>query len=440
MSKNFHNKFIGVFFSIFFIASPVLSKTVITWWGEGSAVRDPDVIDIIENRFNAQHDDIELDIVFKEEVSETTRTALLSGTGPDIFESPGPSYIKMFQDAGFVKSLDEYDKKYGWQDKLLPWAYNSGVFDGEFYAFPKNYESMIYFYNKTLFEENGWSLPTNLTEYEALAETIQAKGMYPFAYGAQGWQPTHEHLAGNYINTVAGPDNMYKALIGEKKWTDPEFVESLKLLKKHMDAGYWSGSLENYYALGWDDFNGQFANRDSAMLMIGSWGFNPTVSGFADKTDEWDWAPLPMLTPEGGNPNYQLAIGSTISINAASENADTAAYVLDWVISNREQVLELTGRFNFGAWLLPLKYQESDFGDVDPRIKRFLMDFAKTTGEGNYGYTTWSFFAADPGVHIWKDMEVVWANDITVEEFLEDHQKLWDKARKKNNTLPIGDR
>jgi len=110
MSKNFHNKFIGVFFSVFFIASPVLSKTVITWWGEGSAVRDPDVIDIIENRFNAQHDDIELDIVFKEEVSETTRTALLSGTGPDIFESPGPSYIKMFQDAGFVKSLDQYDK------------------------------------------------------------------------------------------------------------------------------------------------------------------------------------------------------------------------------------------------------------------------------------------------------------------------------------------
>jgi hypothetical protein len=37
-------------------------------------------------------------------------------------------------------------------------------------------------------------------------------------------------------------------------------------------------------------------------------------------------------------------------------------------------------------------------------------------------------------------MEVVWANDITVEEFLEDHQKLWDKARKNDNTLPIGDR
>ena len=142
---------LSVSFSVFLFCSPVFSKTVITWWAEGSAVRDPDVIDIIENRFNAQHSDIELDIVFKDEVSETTRTALLSGTGPDIFESPGPSYIKMLQDAGFVQSLDKYDKQYGWKDKLLPWAYNSGMFDGEFYAFPKNYESMIYFSQKNQF-------------------------------------------------------------------------------------------------------------------------------------------------------------------------------------------------------------------------------------------------------------------------------------------------
>ena len=42
---------------------------------------------------------------------------------------------------------------------------------------------------------------------------------------------------------------VYKAITGEKEWTDPEFVEAIELLKKHMvDDGYWSGSLENYYA------------------------------------------------------------------------------------------------------------------------------------------------------------------------------------------------
>lgn len=434
-------KFIGILLSISFLSLPLFAKTTITWWGEFDANRSPVVTEIVMNKFNAEHDDIEIVMEFHEEISEVTRTAMLAGTGPDIFETPGPSYIKMFQDAGFVKSLDEYDAKYGWQEKLLPWAYASGVFNGEFFAIPKNYESMIYFYNKTLFEENGWSLPTNLTEYEALAAEVKAKGMHPFAYGSTGWQPTHEHLVGNYYNNVAGPDNFYKALIGEKKWTDQEFVDSLELLKKHMLDGYWSGSLENYYALGWDDFNAQFANRDSAMLMIGSWGFEPTLPGFADKSDDWDWAPLPNMTSEGGPSNFQLAIGSTFSINAASDKADTAAYVLDWLISNKEYVLEITGNFNYGAWLIPLKYEDSDFpGDLDPRIKRYLTEFAAATGEGNYGYTTWSFFPAEPGVHIWKDMEVVWAGDITVEEFLEDQQKLWDKAREKDQLIPVGSR
>ena len=131
--------------------------------------------------------------------------------------------------------------------------YPSIKIDGQFYSFPQNYETMLYFYNKTLFEENGWKLPTNLKEYEDLAEKIMAKGMNPYVYGSSGWQPTHEHLVGNYFNTYAGPENVYKALTGEIKWTDPVFVESIELLKKHMLAGYWAGSLENYYAIGWDD-------------------------------------------------------------------------------------------------------------------------------------------------------------------------------------------
>ena len=79
-----------------------------------------------------------------------------------------------FYQLPIVKSMQEYADQYGWQDKLLEWAYNSGVFSGELYSIPKNYETMIYFYNKTLFEENGWSLPNNLEEVEALAAKIKA--------------------------------------------------------------------------------------------------------------------------------------------------------------------------------------------------------------------------------------------------------------------------
>ena len=441
MNKIF-NFFLSFVLTAFF-ATSTFAATKVVWWMESDATTDPVVQEFFVDAFNAEHDDIELEVVFKEDINDTIRPALLSGSGPDIFDTPGASYIKIYQDAGLVKSLQEYADQYGWQDKLLEWAYNSGVFNGELYSIPKNYETMIYFYNKTLFEENGWSLPNNLEEVEALAAKIKAKGMNPYAYGSTGWQPTHEHLVGNYFNTYAGPDNVYKALIGEKKWTDPEFVESIELLRKHMvDDGYWSGGLETYYSLGWDDFNGEFVNRESAMLMIGTWGFNVTATNFAEVSDDWDWAALPILHPQAGDrPNYQLATGGTMSVNAASKNPEAAAKVIDWILSDRARVLSVTGQLGYGAWLMPLHYEDSDFDpNIDPRQKRFLTEFAEATGSGNYGYTTWTFYPNDPGVHIWKDMEVVWAGDITPLEFMEEQQRLWDKAREDDALVPVGKR
>ena len=435
--------FIVFITSIFSIVSfNTFAKTTVTWWAETNADRDPVFQAKLVDAFNASQNEIELVMEFKEGLNDILRTAMLSGEGPDIVETPGPSYVKEYQEAGLLTSMQGYSQQFGWEDKLLPWSYQAGVFDGEFYSAPKTFESMIMLYNKTLFEENGWSVPTTLSEYEATAAKIKAAGMNVFAYGSTGWQPTHEHLAGMYLNSYAGPDNVYKALIGEKEWTDPEFTGAIELLRKHMvDDGYWSGSLENYYALGWDDFHAMFASRGAAMMTIGTWTFGATTAGFADISDEWDWAPFPVLRDGGADPSYLLALGTTMSINGSSENPDAAAEVLNFVFSNKEIVLDMAADFQFGEFVVPLYFAEDDIRDsVSPQVKRYLVDFAEATGKGNYGYTTWTFWPADPGVHIWKDMEVVWAGDISVEDYMYDHQKMWDKARKKGQLLPVGAR
>ena len=432
--------FVASIFSLFSFS--IFAKTTVTWWAETNADRDPVFQAKLVDAFNASQNEIELVMEFKEGLNDILRTAMLSGEGPDIVETPGPSYVKEYQEAGLLTSMQGYSEQFGWEDKLLPWSYQAGVFDGEFYSAPKTFESMIMLYNKTLFEENGWSVPTTLSEYEATAAKIKAAGMNVFAYGSTGWQPTHEHLAGMYLNSYAGPDNVYKALIGEKEWTDPEFTGAIELLRKHMvDDGYWSGSLENYYALGWDDFHAMFASRGAAMMTIGTWTFGATTAGFADISDEWDWAPFPVLRDGGADPSYLLALGTTMSINGSSENPDAAAEVLNFVFSNKEIVLDMAADFQFGEFVVPLYFSEDDIRDsVSPQVRRYLVDFAEATGKGNYGYTTWTFWPADPGVHIWKDMEVVWAGDITVEDYMYDHQKMWDKARKKGELLPVGAR
>jgi raffinose/stachyose/melibiose transport system substrate-binding protein len=430
--------------SFIFTSSAVFAKTQISWWMEARAERDPIVMEKLVNAYNSSQDEIELVIEFtaQEVLGEKLRTALISGGGPDIVRAAGPSFIKEYQMAGMLENLDSYADQYGWNDKIVPWAYNSGVFDGSLYALPLTYESMIMLYNKTLFAENGWGVPTTLEELENVASKAKAMDMNVYSYGSTGWQPTHEHLVGIYLNNYAGPENVYKALIGEKKWTDPVFVEAIELLRKHMvDEGYWSGSLENYYAIDWDQFHDAFSARDAAMMTIGTWTFQRTEMNFSSIDDDWGWAPLPSLSSNSPNQNFMLAIGTSIGLNPNSKNKDAAASMLNWLFSNKDVVINLSNSLEFAEFNLPLYYEDSDFPtDVNPKIKDFLSTFGKVTGEGNYGYCTWAFWPAEPGVHIWKDMEVVWAGDISVADYMADHQKLWDKARDKGTTLSIPDR
>jgi raffinose/stachyose/melibiose transport system substrate-binding protein len=416
-------------------------RTVVTWWTE--TFPDIENINIFVNAFNEAHPDIELQVTAQENLDDSLRTAIQAGQAPDILQTAGGSFIAEFVPAGVVKPLTEYAEQYGWSDKLLPWAYQVGFLEDELYSIPLTYETMVMLYNKTLFEQNGWQPPTTRAELEALTQQMQDTGIHSFSYGYAGWEPTNEHLVGIYLNNYAGPDNVYKALIGEKSWTDPEFVEAINMLKEDMvDRGWFAGSLENYYTYGWDDFFGELSTGDAGMLMIGTWGFRGAGDFFTPDTgNDWDWAPLPPFSEMAGPYNYELAIGSTLSINGNSANPDAAAQVLDFLLSNAKLDLEVAATANFGEWVVPLHYTDADYPEgMDERVKRFYQDFSEQTGAGHYGYTTWTFWPADADVQLWKDIELVWAGEMSAEDYLAAHQAEWDTARANGTTLPIPER
>jgi raffinose/stachyose/melibiose transport system substrate-binding protein len=174
-------------------------------------------------------------------------------------------------------------------------------------------------------------------------------------------------------------------------------------------------------------------------MMIGTWGFRGAADFFTPDTgNDWDWAPLPPFSDMAGDYNYELAVGSTLSVNGNSKNADAAMEVLDYLLSNPKQTLAVAATANYGEWVVPLHYADSDYpAGIDERIKRFYTDFSKVTGEGRYGYTTWTFWPADADVQLWKDIEQVWAGSESVADYLSAQQALWDKARADGATLPV---
>jgi raffinose/stachyose/melibiose transport system substrate-binding protein len=413
----------------------------VTWWTEDYV--DVDEINaVLVAPFNADHPNIRLVITPQPEINATLRTALAAGEAPDILQTPGAAFIAEFLRSGLIYDLSDAAEAFGWEEDLLPWAYQSGILEGALYSIPLTYESMLLLYNRTLFEEYGWEVPTTLEEFEALAWEIQGEGINPLAYGNVGWQPTNEHLVGIYLNNYAGPENVYLALIGEKPWTDPEFVEAMELLKTHIaDYGWFSGSLETYFAYGWDDQFTELSTGAAAMMMIGSWGFRGADDFFSETEYEWDWAPLPVFSEMAGEYHYDLATGSTLSVNSQTQNPEAVITVIDWLLNNPDDILGLASIYSYGEFMIPLHYTEEDFpADADPRIVRFFSDFAEVTGQGRVGYTTWTFWPADANVHLWRAIENVWFGELSVEDYFAEHQAIWEQARADGLTLPIPER
>src|SRR5262245_4950525 len=168
-------------------------KKPISWWYETAAPENQENLrNLLVKAFNDAHPDQELSIDFRgQELDKQLRVALLSGSGPDIVYTAGPSYVASMAQAGQLLPLDDYAAKLGWNDRILPVFLELGKYGGKLYALPKTYETLGLFYNKTLFDKNGWKVPTTIPEMEALADEMLAKGLVPFAAGNADWRPTN---------------------------------------------------------------------------------------------------------------------------------------------------------------------------------------------------------------------------------------------------------
>jgi raffinose/stachyose/melibiose transport system substrate-binding protein len=221
----------------------------VTLWVETTLQDDLDYLN--ENfvaPFEEMNPDIHLEITGQEAMQDLLRTAILGGTAPDLLQTFGPGWNQEYIDGGYMLPLEPYVDLYGWRDKLLPWAYDTGTSQDVLYAVPGSFESIIMFYNKTLFEANGWTVPTNRVELETVAAEAEALGLHPLAYGNQGQVFANGHLISAYLNNYLEHDVLKGALVGDIEWTDPAIAEGINLLTSDMvDKSWWSGGVENYY-------------------------------------------------------------------------------------------------------------------------------------------------------------------------------------------------
>lgn len=389
---------------------------------------------LITEGFNAIDAGIQVEIIEQPEAWNVTRTAVAGGGGPDIVISPGPSFVFEMANAGLILPMDAFADDLGWNDSFVPWALSLGEVDGELFSLADELETLIMYYNKTLFEENGWTPPTTMDELVALSEEISAAGMTPFAHGNADWRPSNEWFVGEFMNHIAGPDTVYQALTGEIEWTDEAFVESIETLDMMQQNGWFGGGLEFYYTNDEPTRMAAFGAGESAMNIEGTWRFGNIDNYFgeaAGNENEWDWVPVPSSS---GDPIFDVGIGSTWSINAVSQHPNEAAQFLTYYFSAETQSSLLA---ECGKAPAPVNLDADAMDGIDPRIASAFADFGAASNEGGFGYTTWSFWPPRSDVYIYEEIERVWDGQITVEDYLQGLNDLFQEELADGDIPPL---
>ena len=387
--------------------------------------------------FNAEGTGVTVRTTLQANSWDATRTALAGGAGPDIVGTPGPSFVMQLALAGQLADLDSFAEEYGWAERFAQNSLNLGMADGKLYSIPNEIETLVLYYNATLFEENGWEVPKTLDELMALAHTVADAGIIPFAHANAEWRPANEWFVGEFLNHGAGPDKVYSALIGETPWTDPAFVAAIEMLNQMQQNGWFMGGLDRYYTTTDAEAGSALGAGDAAMKIEGTWFLENVDQYFGEEagTDtDWGWAPMPSTT---GEPIFTLGVGSTQSINANSEHPAEAARFLDYRFSPEVQAKLL---IECGLAPAAVDLSGQDLSTIDPRHAEMLTRLNEAYAANNYGYTTWTFWPPATETYLIEEVEKVWAGEETSEQYLAGHQERFDAERAAGAVPPIPER
>lgn len=226
----------------------------------------------IEANFNATHDDIHLTISSPNDATTILKTRFIREDYPDIIGIGGDVNYSNFVDAGILMDISDYDGlknvKQSYLDILegLEFVPTEGVFGMPYAA---NAAGILY--NKAMFQEHGWTLPTNWNELITLCDTIKKAGILPFYFGMKD---TWTCLAPwNALCVDLAPADICQQ-VNEGKTT---FTAAYKEVAEKMMQLLPYGE-EGVVAYGYNDACTAFANGESAMYTIGSYAVPQILS------------------------------------------------------------------------------------------------------------------------------------------------------------------
>src|SRR6478752_5759753 len=189
---------------------------------------------------------------------------------PPMFSAGGnPAEGAKLAKNGYLVDFDKALTELGVRDKISDGAVSTikKLYGGDFTFLPFQYNIEGIFYNKQVFADNGWEVPTTWDDLLKVASEAKAAGLTPFAAsGEQGWPLTR--LVSGYLFRSLGADALQAVADGKAKLTDPEYVKAAAAIADLGKQGYFG---DNVASLDYDAATNEFLTGKAAMIYMGSW-------------------------------------------------------------------------------------------------------------------------------------------------------------------------
>ncbi len=260
---------------------------------------------------------------------------LMGSEPPDIVYFSGTPSAEFQKE--YLLDLSGYDFLENYNISMV----NQRDVDGALYSLPANYSIICMLYNKTLFEEHGWEVPTTHSELVSLCRQIREEepGLIPITHpGSMAgtyWRIMGEIAQCGFLGTQDGMLWQEKFVAGEASFEEG-FGDTINKLQELIDAGAFD--IADKEAKN-NDVTDNLLNRKAAMsFMIG--GFPYLVTNLKDCQDEIGGIPYLGDTPEQQFLNASvnnIGISKKLSEPGNEKKLEAALKVMEYLSTEEGQ-------------------------------------------------------------------------------------------------------
>jgi raffinose/stachyose/melibiose transport system substrate-binding protein len=364
---------------------------------------------------------------------DITNTRMSSGDKPDLFSIDSPSDANRYNKDGLLYDLSAYAKKYGWKNKMFPWAYDLALANGKMMSMPFGYEGLLLWYNKSAMKKLGLNPADikDLASFESAMQKAKGAGYIPVILGTQDWPWAQEWYL-SIMYSYTGRNLLRDTLEGKTKlgWKDPRFKSTVELYKSWNDKGYLADGKS--YILTSDDAINIFTTGKALFKLEGTWAPYWILPLSQEEQDNIGVMLHPAIN-SAEKPHLPIAIGQEWCISAGTKNADICAFILDGLMQQKYQGVFLDS----GMDVAPIKIDDAQYANLTPVVRNMWKIVNTALDNNQFGYATYAFYPPETRVYCYEGIVNVLSNKISVDTYLSKMQELNEKELKAGFTPVI---